>query len=180
MTHTARGLYTRCSGSRCRSKQLLASPGSCGSKPLSFTVAVSGVMCLHNRNSRKESILEQQSSGQELTTVEVASWPAGWDEIQKRTGSRVARTEPRQRVRRYVEGVPPHRTLDRPLPSARDARHVSLSPRRSTAAGARDRVARPPTESSKSHRPPGLSAACSCDRRLAWYTIDWERVGMAR
>src|SRR5215468_9276854 len=49
--------------------------------------------------------MEQQGSGQELTQAEVASWTAGWDEIQQRIGPRFARAEQRQRVRRYVEGL---------------------------------------------------------------------------
>ena len=49
--------------------------------------------------------MEQQRSGQELTEAEVASWTAGWDEIQERIGPRFARSEQRQRVRRYVEGL---------------------------------------------------------------------------
>jgi SRSO17 transposase len=49
--------------------------------------------------------MEQQGSGQELTQVEVAAWTAGWDEIQQRIGPRFARSEQRQRVRRYVEGL---------------------------------------------------------------------------
>ncbi len=49
--------------------------------------------------------MEQQGSGQELTAAEVASWTAGWEEIQARIGPRFARSEQRQRVRRYVEGL---------------------------------------------------------------------------
>jgi SRSO17 transposase len=49
--------------------------------------------------------MEQQGSGQELTQAEVAAWTAGWDEIQERIGPRFARSEQRQRVRRYVEGL---------------------------------------------------------------------------
>lgn len=49
--------------------------------------------------------MEQQGSGQELTAAEVASWSAGWDEIQERIGRRFARSEQRQRVRHYVEGL---------------------------------------------------------------------------
>jgi len=49
--------------------------------------------------------MEQQGSGQELTRAEVASWTAGWDEIQQRIGPRFARSEQRQRVRRYVDGL---------------------------------------------------------------------------
>ena len=48
--------------------------------------------------------MEQQGSGQALTQAEVNSWTAGWDEIQQRIGRRFARSEQRQRVRRYVEG----------------------------------------------------------------------------
>lgn len=49
--------------------------------------------------------MEQQRSGQELTEAEVASWTTGWDEIQERIGPRFARSEQRQRVRRYVQGL---------------------------------------------------------------------------
>jgi SRSO17 transposase len=49
--------------------------------------------------------MEQHESGQELLQGEVASWTAGWDEIQERIGPRFARSEQRQRVRRYVEGL---------------------------------------------------------------------------
>jgi SRSO17 transposase len=49
--------------------------------------------------------MEQQGSGQELTQAEIASWTAEWDEIQQRIGPRFARSEQRQRVRRYVDGL---------------------------------------------------------------------------
>lgn len=49
--------------------------------------------------------MEQQGSGQELKQAEVAAWTAGWDELQKRIGPRFARSEQRQRVGRYVEGL---------------------------------------------------------------------------
>jgi SRSO17 transposase len=49
--------------------------------------------------------MEQQGGGAELTLVEVAAWTAGWDEIQERIGPRFARSEQRQRVRRYVGGL---------------------------------------------------------------------------
>ena len=49
--------------------------------------------------------MEQQGSGQELTQAEATSWIAGWDEIQQRIGPRFARSEQRQRVRRYVDGL---------------------------------------------------------------------------
>lgn len=49
--------------------------------------------------------MERQGSGQELTAAEVASWTVEWDEIQERIGPRFARSEHRQRVRRYVEGL---------------------------------------------------------------------------
>jgi hypothetical protein len=49
--------------------------------------------------------MEQHGSGQEVIQAEVASWTAGWDEIQERIGPRFARSEHRQRVRRYVEGL---------------------------------------------------------------------------
>jgi hypothetical protein len=44
--------------------------------------------------------MQEQASGQELTQAEVASWTAGWDEVQERIGPRFARSEQRQRVRR--------------------------------------------------------------------------------
>jgi hypothetical protein len=49
--------------------------------------------------------MEQQRSGQDVMQAEVASWTAGWDEIQERIGPRFARSEQRQRVRRYVDGL---------------------------------------------------------------------------
>lgn len=49
--------------------------------------------------------MEQQGSGQALTATEVASWTVEWDEIQERIGPHFARSEQRQRVRRYVEGL---------------------------------------------------------------------------
>jgi SRSO17 transposase len=49
--------------------------------------------------------MQQQTSGQDLAAAEVISWMAGWDEIQERIGSRFARSEQRQRVRRYVDGL---------------------------------------------------------------------------
>jgi SRSO17 transposase len=49
--------------------------------------------------------MQQQRSGQELTEAEVASWTAGWDEVQERIGPRFARSEQRHRVRRSVEGL---------------------------------------------------------------------------
>jgi SRSO17 transposase len=55
--------------------------------------------------AERSSIMEQQGSEQEHMQVEVASWTAGWDEIQERIGPRFARSEQRQRVRRYVEGL---------------------------------------------------------------------------
>ena len=48
--------------------------------------------------------MEQHGREQEVIPAEVASWTAGWDEIQERMGPRFARSEQRQRVRRYVEG----------------------------------------------------------------------------
>jgi SRSO17 transposase len=48
--------------------------------------------------------MQPHESGQELTQAQVASWTAGWEEIQERLGPRFARAEQRQRVRRYVEG----------------------------------------------------------------------------
>jgi len=53
----------------------------------------------------RSRIMEQQGSGQEVIQAEVASWTAGWDEIEERIGTRFARSEQRQRVRRYVEGL---------------------------------------------------------------------------
>jgi SRSO17 transposase len=44
-------------------------------------------------------------SRQELTEAEVASWTTGWNELQERIGSRFARSEQRQRERRYVAGL---------------------------------------------------------------------------
>jgi hypothetical protein len=44
--------------------------------------------------------MQEQESGQELTPAEVATWTAGWDEVQERIGPRFARSEQRQRVRR--------------------------------------------------------------------------------
>jgi SRSO17 transposase len=49
--------------------------------------------------------MEPHGSGQELTQAEVASWSAGWDEIQERIGPRFARSEQRQRMRRSVDGL---------------------------------------------------------------------------
>ena len=49
--------------------------------------------------------MQPHESGQELTQAEVVSWTAGWEEIQERIGPRFARSEQRQRVRRYVEGL---------------------------------------------------------------------------
>ena len=49
--------------------------------------------------------MQEHTSGQELTPAEVASWTAGWDEVQERIGPRFARSEQRQRVRRYVDGL---------------------------------------------------------------------------
>jgi SRSO17 transposase len=49
--------------------------------------------------------MEQHGSGQEVIQREVASWMAGWDEVQERIGPRFARSEQRQRVRRYVDGL---------------------------------------------------------------------------
>lgn len=49
--------------------------------------------------------METQGSGQDLGPAEVASWTAGWDEIQEWIGPRFARSEQRQRVRRYVAGL---------------------------------------------------------------------------
>jgi RHS repeat-associated protein len=71
----------------------------------SFTVAVSSVMCLPDQKAERRPVMEQQGSGQELTEAEVASWTTGWDEIQARIGPRFARSEQRQRVRRYVQGL---------------------------------------------------------------------------
>src|SRR5215472_8368154 len=49
--------------------------------------------------------MQPHESGQELTQAEVVAWTAGWEEIQERIGPRFARSEQRQRVRRYVEGL---------------------------------------------------------------------------
>src|SRR5258706_11622322 len=55
--------------------------------------------------AERSPVMEQHGSGQELTQAEVASWTAGWDEIQERLGPRFARSEQRQRMRRYVDGL---------------------------------------------------------------------------
>src|SRR5215469_2173934 len=55
--------------------------------------------------AERSPIMEQHGSGQEFTQAEVASWTAGWDEIQERIGPRFARSEHRQRMRRSVDGV---------------------------------------------------------------------------
>src|SRR5260221_3201678 len=55
--------------------------------------------------AERSPVMEQHGSGQELTQAEVASWTAGWDEIQERIGPRFARSEQRQRMRRYVDGL---------------------------------------------------------------------------
>jgi SRSO17 transposase len=62
-------------------------------------------MWLHDQKGERSLVMVQQGSGQELTQAEVASWTAGWDEIQERIGPYFARSEQRQRVRRYVEGL---------------------------------------------------------------------------
>jgi SRSO17 transposase len=49
--------------------------------------------------------MHEHASGQELTPAQVATWTAGWDEVQARIGPRFARLEQRQRVRRYVDGL---------------------------------------------------------------------------
>ena len=48
---------------------------------------------------------QQHGSGQELTRAQVATWSAGWDAVQERSGPRCARSEQRQRVRRSVDGL---------------------------------------------------------------------------
>src|SRR5215469_8173050 len=55
--------------------------------------------------AERSPIMEQHGSGQEFTQAEVASWTAGWDEIQERIGPRFARSEHRQRMRRSVDGL---------------------------------------------------------------------------
>jgi SRSO17 transposase len=55
--------------------------------------------------AERSSVMEQQESGQDVMQAEAASWTAEWDEIQERIGPRFARSEQRQRVRRYVEGL---------------------------------------------------------------------------
>src|SRR5260370_33447663 len=55
--------------------------------------------------AERSPVMEQHGSGQELTQAEVASWTAGWDEIQERIGPRFARSEQRQRMRRSVDGL---------------------------------------------------------------------------
>ena len=42
---------------------------------------------------------------QGVTQMEVATWVAGLDEVQQRIGPRFARSEQRQRVRRYLDGL---------------------------------------------------------------------------
>jgi hypothetical protein len=49
--------------------------------------------------------MQEHERGQELSAAEVASWSAGWDEVHERSGQRFARSEQRQRVRRYVDGL---------------------------------------------------------------------------
>ena len=49
--------------------------------------------------------MQEHENGPELTPAEVASWTAGWDEVQERMGPRFARSEQRQRVRRSVDGL---------------------------------------------------------------------------
>ncbi len=44
-------------------------------------------------------------SKQGVTRTEVATWASGMDEIQQRIGTRFARAEQRQRMRRYLEGL---------------------------------------------------------------------------
>ncbi len=41
----------------------------------------------------------------EVTQTEVAGWAAGLEEVQRRIGPRFARSEQRQRVRAYLEGL---------------------------------------------------------------------------
>lgn len=41
----------------------------------------------------------------ELTAAELVTWTEGLDEVQQRIGSRFARSEQRQRVRRYLDGL---------------------------------------------------------------------------
>src|SRR5262249_3975480 len=52
----------------------------------------------------RSQVMREQESGQALTPAEVATWTAGWDGVQERIGPRFARSEQRQRVRRYVDG----------------------------------------------------------------------------
>jgi SRSO17 transposase len=49
--------------------------------------------------------MERHKHEQERASAEVAGWTAGWDEVQERIGPRFARSEQRQRVRRYVDGL---------------------------------------------------------------------------
>jgi SRSO17 transposase len=55
--------------------------------------------------AERRLVMEQPGQGQELTQAEVGAWNTGWDEIQERIGPRFARSEQRQRVRRYVDGL---------------------------------------------------------------------------
>src|SRR5690348_4632722 len=55
--------------------------------------------------AERSRAMQQQESGQDVMQAEVASWTAEWDEIQERIGPRFARSEQRQRVRRYVGGL---------------------------------------------------------------------------
>src|SRR5918912_1304237 len=47
----------------------------------------------------------QARSEQGITRAEVARWAAGLEEVQRRIGARFARSEQRQRVRAYLEGL---------------------------------------------------------------------------
>ena len=49
--------------------------------------------------------MQEHGSRQDLTPEQVAAWTTGWDEVQERIGARFARSEQRQRVRRYVDGL---------------------------------------------------------------------------
>jgi hypothetical protein len=56
-------------------------------------------------NKRPETERSQVMHAYELTTVDVAGWTSGLDEVQQRIGPHFARSEQRQRVRRYLDGL---------------------------------------------------------------------------
>src|SRR5437879_3706365 len=62
-------------------------------------------MWLHDQQVERSPVMKQQGNEHALTAAEVASWSAERDEIHERIGPRFARSEQRQRVRRYVDGL---------------------------------------------------------------------------